>query len=161
MSIFISSKDSLCFQLYVLRKMRSLLADMYIKEDPDIFQPMFDFEDDSTLTQLSIEKNKVTWLDAHWQEIDNFLSEETLPEETKTSMIAEFAQNFLQLLHVDDTRTCLTEFSKHLLHEKRSVLIKIIKSGEKHTNMVNKLKYALERDKRLFARQIKKYQEAI
>lgn len=160
MSICISSKDSLCLQLYHLKKMRGLLADMFIKEDPDIFKPMFDFEEDSTLTKLSIEKNKVTWLDAHWSEFDNFLSDKTLPEEAKSLVIAEFAQNFLHLLNSYEVCTDLTEFSRHLLREKQTVLKKIIKAGEKHTDMFNKLIYSHGRDRRLFDRKIKDYQEA-
>ena len=88
------SKDTLVFNLFTLKEARKVLAQDFIEENPEIYRPMFQYEESNEQMMLAKERYVVSWLDSHWKLIEAQEIGATIRDEARY----RFAEVFLRLL---------------------------------------------------------------
>ena len=147
------SKDTLAFSLFILKEAREQLAQDFIEEEPEIYRPMFQYEKSKEQMVLAKEKYMVSWLDSHWELIENFLQNQELENTIQDGFRSGFAVVLLRLLEKFN-KDGVSPVSVSLLKEKVRNLEELLNLGDKHEDRFNKLRYDIERHKRIFARKI-------
>lgn len=145
----LSSKDTLVFNLLTLKEARKVLAQNFIEENPEIYRPMFQYEESNEQMMLAKERYVVSWLASHWKLIEAQEIGATIRDEARY----RFTEVFLRLLEKFNSDTA-SPLSIKLIKEKIEYLEDLISLGDKSNNSFNKLLYDYERDKRIFNRKI-------
>lgn len=155
--MFINSK--LFFILTLLQQARSNLVRDFLEENSDIYAPSFKYERNKEMMQLAREKYVVSWLNSHWELLENLLTTQITDTTQQSEIKEEFAKVFLELLHkfgVQVQHHQNSEFFATLLRKKSQTLEEILGISDKSEQQLEKLKYSGEREKALFNREMDK-----
>lgn len=146
--------------LQVLKQGRAEMVQDFLDHKPDIYTPSFKYEDSPVLLKLAREKYFMTWLSSHWK---LFTHEATFFTDKQKEMEAIFTTVFLQLLEkwsiVKTRDSHQLNLGLSLVNDMENSLNQFIKAGEKSESMKNVLELALEKNRVLFDREIKKLSE--
>ena len=150
------SKDILTFTLFTLKEARENLVQDFIKENPEIYHPMFQYEKSNEQMMLAKEKYILIWLDSHWNLIETFFKNQEIESTTQNEVRYRFAGVFLRLLEKfdKDRRDRASPLAIRLLKEKVNTLEQLLNLGDKHENRINKLRYDADRHKSIFERKL-------
>ena len=150
----LSSKDTLTFALFILKEARENLAQDFIKENHEIYHPMFQYEKSNEQMMLAKEKYIMIWLDSHWNLIEKYFKTQEIESTTQNEVRYSFAEVFLMLLEKFDTdrRNRASSLAIRLIKEKIDNLEQLLNLGDKHENRINKLRYDADRHKSIFER---------
>lgn len=148
------SKDILTLTLFTLKEARENLAQDFIIENPEIYDPMFKYEKSNEQMMLAKEKYIMIWLDSHWNLIETLLKNQEIESTIQNEVRYRFAEVFLSLLEKFDAdgRNQASPLAIRLLKEKIDNLEKLLNLGDKHENRINKLRYDAHRHKIIFER---------
>lgn len=130
----------------------------FLNHKPEIYAPSYKHENSDALLKLSREKYFTTWLGSHWIIFDNIIQHcsksERLAAETMFSTV------FLELLNhwieIGDYQSSHSRLGFQLVEDMQIALNKFIEAGEKADAVRNKLQLAMEKNSRLFDREISK-----
>ena len=150
----LSSKDILAFILFTLKEAREDLVREFIKEDQELYRPMFQYEKSNVQMMLAREKYIMVWLDKHWNLIEKILRNQEIESNTQNEIRDSFVEVFLRLLEKFDTdgRGRASPLAIRLLKEKIDNLEQLLNLGDRDENRINKLHYDHARHKRIFER---------
>jgi hypothetical protein len=146
--------------LQVLKQGRAEMVQDFLDHKPEIYAPSFKYEDSPALLSLAREKYFMMWLSSHWQ---LFSHEATFYNDKQKETEVIFSTVFLKLLgkwsivETNDSRQLNLGIS--LVKDMETALNQFIKAGEKSELMRNTLEMALEKNRVIFDRAIKKLSE--
>ncbi len=152
-----STQDRLSLVLTLLQQARSKLVQDFLEESPEIYAPSFRYERNEEMLQLAREKYVVSWLNSHWELLENLLTTQFSDMTQCNVFKEEFAKAFLELLRkfgVQIQHPQNSEFFALLLRKKAQTLEEILKISDKSEQQFEKLKYSDEREKALFNREM-------
>jgi hypothetical protein len=143
--------------LKCLKQCREALVSSFLHEDEAIFGPMFEFENESFLMELSIEGFFIDWINQHFplfQALHKDFSE--IPEasrETFISLILTLVQD-----HIKCSGPMLTsesrDFILSILEDKKRALTSLLDLSKNSEKSYQKLLYWQKKDRALFQRKI-------
>ena len=146
--------------LQVLKQGRAEMVQDFLSHQPDIYTPSFKYEDSPVLLKLAREKYFMTWLSSHWQ---LFNHEATFFADKQKEMETIFATVFLQLLQkwaiVKTSHPGQVNLGIQIVKNMQNTLTEFIKAGNNADAMRNKLDGELEKNRVLFDREIRKFEE--
>lgn len=154
-------KNSQCnvLALRVLKENRRILIEQFTRESAVVFSPMFEYENIDEQMKLAVEKHFIGWLNSHWDTFYSFSGE--IPKVQIDEVEHQFAiifsrllQKFNDFIHENSNEIDGSLFSE-LIQEKINIIKEIIKFGEKSEGNLNKLRYAYQKDKTIFERQMR------
>lgn len=150
-------KVKLIVNLLVLKKGRNKLVKDFIEEEPEIFKPMFKYENNKSQMALSKEKYFLTWMNLHWRILNNIITEEVSNLDLAKSIKDSFFKEYIKLLKSWGNNVKNKENSHlmtYLINKKINFLNEALDIGDRSDKLFNKLEYEYERDKKLFEREI-------
>ncbi|MDE2724371.1 MAG: translation initiation factor IF-2 N-terminal domain-containing protein [Gemmatimonadota bacterium] len=147
----LSSKDILAFRLFILKEARKNLAQDFIKKKPEIYIPMFKYEESDVLMELAREKYIVSWLDSQWNLLENLFQNQEIEAPVRNELRYSFAEVFLRLIKKFNMDGA-SSLSIKLIKEKVGCLEELLNLGDKSEDNFNKLHYDSARHKRMFER---------
>lgn len=147
-------KDELIFNLTILAEGRKKLIADFIGENPEIYTPIFKYENSSYQMKLSKEKYFLSWVDYHWIIADKHFGVEKKNQESIRNSFYKVFLQLLKLFGLSSTGKEMSEFFEHLLKERIVSLESINKKGDNINKKFEALTYNYERDKALFEREI-------
>ena len=147
----LSSKDALDFRLFILKRGREDLVQDFLKESPEIYSPMFKYEESDVLMELAREKYIVSWLDLQWNLLEDFFQNQEIENTIRDEFRYSFAAVFLRLIKKFNMDGA-SPLSIKLIKEKVGCLEELLNLGDKSEDKFNKLHYDRERHKRMFER---------
>ena len=158
------NQDSISYLLSVLKEHREELVNDFLQERADVFIPMFAYEDDSYLMQLSIDRYFIGWINQHFsfleEDLESLSEEADLIKQVFIQKMLLLLQSYIEVKSVYGLHD-YEKFVLELLREKRNALGSLLKAGERASQSYNQLLYYYEKDKRLFQRQLEKLLESI
>ena len=131
---------------------RNLILD-FIELDSRLSIPMFKYECDIHLQNLSIEQYFMGWVDSHF-----VLFSGTDNESPDVYSMFLKSMEVLMEMYISDVSTNTDgngELWLKLLNEKQKLIVTLLDFGDKNTADYDKLLHLYERDKALFEREIK------
>jgi len=141
-----------------LKQCRAEMVQGFLDHKPEIYIPSYRHESSDALLKLSREKYFITWLGSHWLVFDNIIQHFHKSEYQEAETL--FSKVFIKLLNswltIDDLQSSKSRLSLYLVEDMRVVLKKFIEAGEKSDAVRNKLQLAMEKNNRLFDREISK-----
>lgn len=146
-----SPKDILTFSLLILKSARKNLVQDFIKKNPEIYIPMFRYEERDAQMELSKEKYIMSWLDSHWNLIENLFQNQEVEKTIRNELRYSYAEVFLRLIKKFNMDGA-SPLSIKLIKEKVGYLEKLLKLGDKSEDNFNELRYDSERHKIMFER---------
>ncbi len=90
----LSSKQSLNFNLNMLKQASQKLFEDFRNEEPDIYAPSFKYEDNEEQLKLAMEKYFFQWLDYHLFFMEKYFEE----NQAETSLLSEYRSNLVNNL---------------------------------------------------------------
>lgn len=153
--------------LLTLKEGRFGLIEDFLSNNPDIYEPAYKHEKSKVQMQLAREKFFLSWLARHWQLFCNIV--ESYPKAERAAAERVFSNAFLNLtnnwIEMAKQKSSYS-FEKsslslglYLINEMQDALKKIIMVGENSDIMRSKLQVSMEKNKRLFEREIGKFSE--
>ena len=141
--------------LCIFKENRELLILDFIKDDVEIFDSMFRYENNYELMNISIDKWLTKYINNHFKE--KYICKEIEIEFSKAMvvLIKKFGVN-----NSNEAFEKSNELFASILSEKKEILNNIIHISNKDTDKFNKLKYSYQKDKVIFNREIKKIEGA-
>lgn len=141
-----------------LKRCRAEMVQDFLDHKPEIYAPSYKHENSPALLKLSREKYLMTWLGSHWLIFDNIVRH--CPESERQEAEILFSKAFLKLLknwiEINELQLFQSRLGFQLIEDMQIVLKKFIETGEKSDAMRNKLLLAMEKNNRLFDREIGK-----
>lgn len=150
-------KDKLIFNLDILTEGRKKLIADFIRENPEIYTPIFEYENIPCQMKLSREKYFLRWIDYHWLIIDEYFCKKSVEEKGQQSLRSSFSRVFLQFLRLfgfSSTKREMSKLFERLLKEEIDLLESINQVGDNTNKKLESLRYNYARDKALFEREI-------
>lgn len=150
------TKEKVLFVLDVLRRSRSRLIEDFLTESPDLYHPMFKYENDEAQLLISIEKYFIIWIDKHWEILNQKYQEEGCGEISQDMLEHFFFKSlliFLKQLNYHGKE--YHSLSKTLIMGKIKLLSEIAKFGDKHHAKAKLISYWHDKDRALFERLMK------
>lgn len=154
------SKKETFAALQVLKQGRAEMVQDFLAHKPDIYTPSYKYEDSPVLLSLAREKYFMTWLSSHWQLLNH---EATFFGEQQKETEAMFATVFLKLLEkwnvVKTNDSAQLNLGVQLVEDMKKTLHEFIKAGNNADAMRNKLEVEIEKNRVLFDREMKRFEE--
>lgn len=149
-------KNKLTELLSIFKYARKKLISDFVNEEPNIFIPMFKYEDNDLLMGFSIEDYFISWINHHFVLYDRY-SDRSSPNyhlfiNKMELLLSQYIEQKNKL--IDDSDIIIT-----LLKDKRKILKNILIMSDKSEVNYNKLLHSYEKDKALFERRIKSLKE--
>jgi len=142
--------------LNLLKKMRFRLINDFLEYNTDIYKSMFEHENDSELTKLSIEKYFISWLESHFIYFEEYCKTENISEKNILELRNTISDLILKYLkYTDNSKSEYSNFSYQIITELKKELQNLINFGIQDNKNYNKLLFLIEKDKKLFDRQLK------
>lgn len=149
------SPDPLLGVLRVFKKGRSFLVERFLEQEPELYESLFKYENDKAMMELSRERERVLWLNAHM----------ALYEEEKAATPGfdddRFFCSFSELVSL--VSNCpisedsdVSRFVAQLISRKESLIKSLLEKGDASERNLRYLSVSYERDKSLFERKFKK-----
>jgi fucose 4-O-acetylase-like acetyltransferase len=142
-----------------LRKARSILVEEFVSENPDIFTAMFKYDNDNVVMNMYIDCYFITWLNYHLEVFSCFNAKSVSCRNWFLSCMSDLISKYLKGVNTDSHVYKRSEFAYTLLEKKKAAIMHIIKCSDSNKLKYNKLVYAVEKDKKLFEREIAKLKE--
>lgn len=147
--------------LRALKQCRTEMIQDFLDHKPEIYAPSYKYESSPVLLKLAREKYFMAWLSCHWQVFSQVSEDFSVQERQAVEPI--FARVFLELLGkwsiVKTTDSAQLNLGLELVTDMQTALNKFIKAGENTGIMRNKLEVAIEKNRVVFDRVIKKLSE--
>lgn len=141
-----------------LKQCRSEMIQDFLDHKPEIYAPSYKYENSTALLKLSREKYFITWLGSHWLVFDNII--QRCPESERQEAEILFSKVFLTLLknwiEINELQLFQSRLGFQLVKDMQNALKKFIETGEKSDAIRNTLLLAMEKNNRLFDREISK-----
>lgn len=145
----------------ILRKAREELVRQTAGEDSELFRDLFKYEESEPMRRLSFEKYVLHWINWHWV-LHQRHSEDHLTEgNSKNEAFASVFIRLVKKLGVESraAQRPLSELLKSLLQEKLELTQGLLEAGERADEMIQRLQYQHEKDKRIFERELRNLQD--
>lgn len=150
--------QDLIFALDVLKRERKTLIHDFLVEDHDIFVPMYKYENNIKLMNISIDAYFTRWLNSHFLSFECQNKDKNVSGKIFYGVMKQLISKF-----VDRPDICNSDY-KHLveniLKNKIIILQDILKFDSKLEKNYNKLMHSYEKDKAIFERELKFVQGA-
>jgi hypothetical protein len=148
--------------LKCLKQCREALVSSFLNEDEAILGPMFEFENESFLMELSIERFFIDWINQHFP-LFQALHEDSsgIPEasrETFINLILTLVQDHIKFSD-PNLKSESREFVLSILEDKKRALISLLDLGKNSGKNYQKLLYWQKKDRALFQRKINSLKE--
>lgn len=144
--------------LQVLKQCRTNMVQDFLKEEPSIYKPSYQYETSPALFKLAQEQYFLTWLSKHWQELQKEKVSLTIEEQTNAEK--NFATVFLKLLNkweiIKSDDAYQVNMGLQLIENMQLTLNKFIETGNKSEENRNQLELILEKNKVLFDREFER-----
>jgi len=151
------NKENLLDVLEVFKEGRNSLVLRLTSEEPELFGSLFEYEENTNLMALVMEKEYILWINEHFQIFDKFCeSRENL--ETFTifkELVFKLIENKI-IEYSANNDISSKEFCISLLQDKREILQDFIGVASKNERNYKKLLYSYQKDKVLFDREFKR-----
>ncbi|MEY0026788.1 hypothetical protein AB7W40_22800 [Providencia rettgeri] len=144
-------KGELVNVLGFFSKKRLELVNRTLDETPELFSCFFNFENDKEGISIVFEKEKIRFINSHFSNVEEFCSSDfslNLYREGMRTLINRLSSDVRYSQH----HSMLT--SKDLLDEKSRLLDQLLSISEKSNDSINKLKYHIAKDNRIFERML-------
>ena len=155
------SKSDLEELLSNLRKTRNKLVEDYANENPYIYSAMFKYDNNSIVMRLYIDCYFITWLNYHLEVFSCFNAKSKFCRDLFLSSMAELISKYLTGMNKDSNLYKRSEYAYTLLEEKKNIISHLLHIDDTNQLKYNKLVYAIEKDQRLFKREIDKLKEGV
>lgn len=136
--------------LDILKKCREELISAYSEQPTDLSYILFKgiYESNSQISNKYIELFKLTWIQSHWNHIEERIGEKKLI----FSLFAKFYEKFIDFYKKD---ILFCSLDKHILEEQIKVLKMIISSNKDLDNNIKEIEILFLRDIKLLEDEIK------
>lgn len=153
------SKIEIQIAMQVLKQGRFDMVQDFLNHQPDIYAPSFKYEESPALLKFARDKYVVSWLSNHWQ---LFINHAALID-TQQDIDVFFASVFLELLEkwkiVASHDSSQLHLGISLVKDMEKTLIEFIKVGEKTDTMRNTLALAMDKNRVLFDRMMRRLEQ--
>jgi len=144
-------KGELLNVLDFFSKKRFELIKRTLDETPELFSSFFNFENDNDGISIVFEKETIMFINSHFSNVEEFCS-----SDFSLNLYREGMKTLINLISSDvrysQHHSMLT--SKDLLNEKYRLLDQLLSISEKSKDSINKLKYHIAKDNRIFERML-------
>lgn len=148
--------------LQMLKKSRDKVCGDFLEENPDIYGPSFKYEGSPQLLEIARYRYFLVWLSSHWNDFIYYI-EEIYPADQHARLKEAYAHALLKLLSkwsiIPDNDSFQLNLGLTLISDMQKALESLSKAGEKTDALHNKLVVAIEKNRIIFDRQIKKFED--
>jgi len=151
------NKENLLDVLEVFKEGRNSLVLRLTSEEPELFGNLFEYEENTSLMALVMEKEYILWINEHFQIFDKFCGSKensetfTLFKELVFKLIENKIIEYNANNDISSKDLCIS-----LLQDKREILQDFIGVASKNERNYKKLLYSYQKDKVLFDREFKR-----
>lgn len=145
-----------------MKEQREKLYDDCINYNPDIYIGLHTFEN-TPLSRLYYEKYISSWINGHWEKVNNILeNNKSYPISKKKEILLFFAEYFANLMNVDEYSCVLAKSSlPELLEQKRSQLNEMIRFNDNWENNNKTLLVQMKKSDEQYAKMIKEAEKLL